>query len=61
VYNLHLSKLPSLFGNFVFAVFVCNLFSYKFCFSEEVIDAFVSQEELAGGASIGRVGLELPP
>jgi hypothetical protein len=49
-----------LFGNFVFVVFVRNLFSYKFCLSEEVIGALASQEELAGGASIGRVGLELP-
>jgi hypothetical protein len=55
-----LSKLPSLFGNFVFVVFARNLFSYKFCLSEEVIGALASQEELAGGASVGRVGLELP-
>jgi hypothetical protein len=37
------------------------LFSYKFCFLEEVIGALASHEELAGGASISRVGLELPP
>jgi hypothetical protein len=37
------------------------LFSYRFCFPEEVIGALASHEELAGGASISRVGLELPP
>jgi hypothetical protein len=41
-YGVHLSKLPLLFGNFVFAVFVRNLFSYKFCFLENVIGALVS-------------------
>jgi hypothetical protein len=56
-----LSKLPSLFGNFVFVAFARNLFSYKFYLSKEVIGALASQEELAGGASVGRVGLELPP
>jgi hypothetical protein len=55
-----LSKLPPLFRIFVFVVFVHNLFSYKFCFLEDVIGALASHEELVGGASIGQVGLELP-
>jgi hypothetical protein len=36
------------------------LFSHRFCFPEEVIGALASHEELAGGVSISRVGLELP-
>jgi hypothetical protein len=37
------------------------LFPYKFYFLEEVTGALVSHKELANGASIGRVGMELPP
>jgi hypothetical protein len=37
------------------------LFSYRFCFPEEVTGALASHEELAGGVSISQVGLELPP
>jgi hypothetical protein len=36
-------------------------FVYKFCFLGEVTNTLASHEELAGGMSIGWVGLELTP
>jgi hypothetical protein len=59
-YHLHLSKLSSLFCDHPLS-FARIIFSYKFCFSKEVTGALVSHEELADGARIGWVGLELPP
>jgi hypothetical protein len=51
-YHLHLSKLPLLLGDFVLS-FSRILFSYEFCFPEDMTNALAGREELAGGASIG--------
>jgi hypothetical protein len=59
-YHLHLSKLPLLLGDFVFS-FSRFLFPYEFCFLEDLTNALAGREELVGGVSIGKVGLELPP
>lgn len=44
----------------LFVAVLC-FFVYKFCCLEGVLGDIASQEELVGGLSIGRVGLELPP
>jgi hypothetical protein len=58
-YQLHLSELSPLAGLFLD---LCMNYAFTcYFFLEEVTGALASREELAIGASIGRVGLEFPP
>jgi hypothetical protein len=57
-YQLHLSELSPLVV--LFSDLCMNYAFTCYFFSEEVTSALASREELVAGASIGRVGLELP-